>query len=86
MKAVSGDRPAWCDYGHMSALKDEVCAECGQDKMCGSHDIDADDCATNVLNSHPGEFSCFPYKFTWPQDPANPTTNNINDENIAIEV
>lgn len=32
------------------------------------------------------ERMCYPYRFTWPADPANPATNNFADNQVAIEV
>ena len=81
-------RPAFCKFGEFSELLQVDCTQCADGKMCGNNIKATDDCTTDWLNSRAGEYGCFPYQYTWPQNPipAQFSTPVITDNKIAIEV
>ena len=84
--SAKADLPEWCSIDKVSALASTTCINCDANFQCGSDDIATLACTDKKLNSHVGEMSCFPYKFTWPQDPANPTSNTLSNAKLATEV
>jgi hypothetical protein len=92
------ERPTYCKWGEYSELLADSCTECPKDKMCGSNvapdhaAAGADVCVDHELNSHAGEYSCFPYQYTWPVNVKTETTfttkwsTAVDSEKIAIEI
>ena len=82
------ERPKFCKFGEFSELLQVDCTQCADGKMCANNIAATDDCTADFLNSRAGEYGCFPYQFTWPQNPAPAkfTTPTITDTKIAVEV
>ena len=81
-------KPTHCPAGHVSGLANTAgCEICDATYGCYGNDIAQELCTSeNKMNSRAGEMSCFPYKFTYPQNWADPTSTTITDNMIAIEI